>query len=85
MKKFAIGLLALVSVTAMAQDRVSKFDKNGDAKVDFAELTTSCEVSKSLFERADKDNDGVLSNAEMRTAKNYLFSKCVKEEKNAWY
>ena len=83
MKKFAIGLLALVSVSAMAQDRVSKFDTNGDAKVDFAELTASCEVSKSLFERADKDNDGVLSNAEMRTAKNYLFSKCVKEEKNA--
>ena len=83
MKKFAIGLLALVSVTAMAQDRVSKFDKNGDAKVDFAELSTSCEVSKSLFERADKDNDGVLSNNEMRTAKAYLFSKCNKEEKNA--
>jgi Ca2+-binding EF-hand superfamily protein len=83
MKKFAIGLLALVSVTAMAQDRVSKFDTNGDAKVDFAELTASCEVSKSLFERADKDNDGVLSNTEMRTAKAYLFSKCVKEEKNA--
>ena len=83
MKKLAIGLLAIVSVTAMAQDRVSKFDKNGDAKVDFAELTTSCEVSKNLFEKADKDNDGLLSNTEMRTAKAYLFSKCVKEEKNA--
>jgi len=83
MKKFAIGLLALVSVTAMAQDRVSKFDKNGDAKVDFAELASTCEVSKSLFERADKNNDGVLSNNEMRTAKGYLFSKCDKEEKNA--
>jgi Ca2+-binding EF-hand superfamily protein len=83
MKKLAISLLAIVSVTAMAQDRVSKFDKNGDAKVDFAELTLSCEVSKNLFEKADKDNDGLLSNTEMRTAKAYLFSKCVKEEKNA--
>ena len=83
MKKFAIGLLALVSVSAMAQDRVSKFDKNGDSKVDFAELTSSCEVSKNLFEIADKDNDGVLSNIEMRTAKAYLFKKCNKEEKNA--
>lgn len=82
MKKFAICLLALVSVSVMAQDRVSKFDKNGDAKVDFAELTSSCEVSKSLFERADKDNDGVLSNVEMRTAKAYLFSKCNKDQKN---
>ncbi len=81
MKKLAISLLALVSATAMAQDRVSKFDKNGDAKVDFAELTTTCEVSKNLFEQADKNNDGLLSNTEMRTAKAYLFSKCDKEEK----
>jgi Ca2+-binding EF-hand superfamily protein len=83
MKKFAISLLALVSVTAMAQDRVAKFDKNGDAKVDFAELSTSCEVSKGLFDRADKNGDGVLSEGEMRTAKAYLFSNCKKEEKNA--
>lgn len=83
MKKLAISLLALVSVTALAQDRVSKFDKNGDAKVDFAELTTTCEVSKNLFEQADKNNDGLLSNTEMRTAKAYLFSKCDKEENNA--
>ena len=83
MKKLAIGLLALISVPAMAQDRVSKFDINGDAKVDFAELSVTCEVSKSLFERADKNGDGVLSNSEMRTAKGYLFSKCKSEEKNA--
>lgn len=83
MKKFAIGLLALVSVTAMAQDRVSKFDKNGDSKVDYVELTSSCEVTKGLFEKADKDNDGLLSNKEMRTARAYLFDKCNKEEKNA--
>jgi Ca2+-binding EF-hand superfamily protein len=83
MKKLVIGLLAVVSVSAMAQDRVSKFDKNGDAKVDFAELSTSCEISKGLFERADKNGDGVLSNSEMRTAKGYLFSRCKSEEKNA--
>jgi Ca2+-binding EF-hand superfamily protein len=83
MKKFAIGLLALVSVSAMAQDRVSKFDKNGDSKVDFAELTSSCEVKKGLFEKADKDSDGVLTNSEMRQARAYLFDKCNKEEKNA--
>jgi Ca2+-binding EF-hand superfamily protein len=83
MKKFAIGLLALVSMSAMAQDRVSKFDTNGDSKVDFAELSVECEVSKSLFERADKNSDGVLSNSEMRGAKAYLFSKCKSEEKNA--
>ena len=83
MKKLAIGLLALVSVPALAQTRVAKFDLNNDGKVDFAELTTSCEVSKSLYERADKNGDGVLSEAEMRTAKEYLFDKCKKETKNA--
>jgi Ca2+-binding EF-hand superfamily protein len=83
MKKLAVGLLALISVPALAQDRVSKFDTNGDAKVDFAELTSECEVSKALFERADKNNDGVLSNTEMRSAKGYLFINCKKEEKNA--
>ena len=83
MNKLAIGLLALISVPALAQDRVSKFDTNGDAKVDFVELTSTCEVSKSLFERADKNQDGVLNNSEMRTAKEYLFGKCKVEEKNA--
>lgn len=83
MKKLAIGLLTLISVPVLAQDRVSKFDTNGDAKVDFAELNSTCEVSKNLFERADKDGDGTLSNSEMRTAKGYLFSRCNKEEKNA--
>ena len=83
MKKLLVGVLAVLSVPVMAQDRVSKFDINGDAKVDFAELSTSCEVSKSLFERADKNGDGTLSNSEMRTAKGYLFGKCKEEEKNA--
>ena len=83
MKKLLVGVLAVLSVPALAQDRVSKFDTNGDAKVDFAELNSTCEVSKSLFERADKDGDGTLSNSEMRTAKGYLFSRCKSEEKNA--
>jgi len=83
MKKLVIGLLAVVSMSAMAADRVAKFDKNGDSKVDFTELSATCEVSKSLYERADKDGDGVLSNSEMRTAKGYLFSRCKVEGKNA--
>ncbi len=83
MKKLVIGLLALITVPALAQDRVSKFDTNGDSKVDFAELNSTCEVSKGLFEVADKNKDGVLSNKEMREGRAYLFRKCKKEEKNA--
>lgn len=78
MKKLILAL-ALVSMPVMAQDRVSKFDADKDGKVSYEEITLSCEVSKQLFERADKDNDSFLSNSEMRTAKGYLFSRCNRE------
>lgn len=80
MKKIAVLGLVLVSSVAMAQDRVSKFDKNNDQRVEFVELNEACEVSKKLFDRADKNGDGVLNNSEMRTARGYLFTKCKKEE-----
>lgn len=80
MKRLVVGLLSLVSVTAMAQDRVSKFDRDEDGKVDIVELRKSCDVSYALFEKADKNGDGALNNSEMRTAKAYLFAKCDKEE-----
>lgn len=78
MKKLILAL-ALVSMPVMAQDRVSKFDADKDGKVSYEEISSSCQVSKSLFERADKDSDGFLSNSEMRTAKGYLFGRCDKE------
>jgi Ca2+-binding EF-hand superfamily protein len=80
MKKLAVLVLGLVSTLAIAQDRVSKFDKNEDQKVDYSELTKSCDVSRGLFEKADKNGDEALNNSEMRTAKAYLFRKCDKEE-----
>ena len=83
MKKLAVVLLALVSIPAMAKDRASQFDTDGDKRVSFVELSAKCEVRPGLFERADKNGDGVLSNAEMQTAKEYLFTRCNKEEKNA--
>ena len=73
MKKLAVVLIATMSVAAMAKDRASKFDSDGDSKVSFVELNAKCEVSKGLFEKADKNGDGVLSNSEMKTAKEYLF------------
>ncbi len=76
MKKLAVLSLALFSTLALAQDRVAKFDKNEDQKVDYSELTKVCDVSKSLFEKADKNGDEALDNSEMRTAKAYLFRKC---------
>lgn len=82
MKKLAL-VLALVSVPAMAQDRVAKFDLNNDKAVDFAELSTKCEVRKSLFDVADKNGDGVLSNKEMADARRYLLNSCRKENKEA--
>lgn len=85
MKKLAIVLLALVTVPVMAKDRASRFDKDGDNRVSYVELTEKCEVRKSLFDKADKDSDGVLTNGEMKTAKEYLFkNRCDRvEDKNA--
>lgn len=81
MKKF-IFALALVSAPVMAQDRVAQYDFDRDGKVSFDDVNRFCTVSKNLFEKADKNGDGFLSNSEMRTAKGYLFSRC-EEVKNA--
>ena len=76
MKKLIIGLMML-SAPAMAQDRVAQYDFDKDGKVSFEDVNRYCTISSALFERADKNQDGFLSNAEMRTAKNYLFSRCM--------
>jgi len=81
MKKLILAI-ALISTPVLAQDRVSKFDKNNDKVVDFGELTLSCEVEPNLFKVADKNKDGVLSNKEMRIARAYLFDRCRKEKKD---
>lgn len=82
MKKFILAI-ALTSTPAFATDRVAQYDFDQDGKVSFEDVNRFCTVTKSLFERADKNNDGFLSNAEMRTAKNYLFSRCAEVPKNA--
>ena len=75
MKKFILAI-ALVSTPVMAQDRVAQYDFDKDGKVSFEDVNRFCTVSKGLFERADKNGDGFLSNSEMRTAKGYLFARC---------
>ena len=75
MKKFILAL-AFVSAPVMAQDRVAQYDFDKDGKVSFEDVNRFCSVSSSLFARADKNQDGFLSNSEMRTAKGYLFARC---------
>ena len=76
MKKLIIGLMML-SPPAMASDRVAQYDFDKDGKVSFEDVNRYCTVSSALFERADKNQDGFLNNAEMRQAKAYLFSRCM--------
>ena len=76
MKKLIIGLMML-SAPAMAQDRVAQYDFDKDGKVSFEDVNRYCTVSSALFERADKNQDGFLNNAEMRQARKYLFSRCT--------
>lgn len=80
MKKLILAL-TLVSMPVMAQDRVSKFDADKDGKVSFEDLNRFCKVSKSLFDNADKNKDGVLTNSEMRAASRYLFERCTETSK----
>jgi len=81
MKKFILAL-ALVSVPALAQDRVAQYDFDKDGKVSFEDVNRFCTVSKALFDRADKNSDGFLTNAEMQSARRYLFSRCMEIPKN---
>jgi len=81
MKKLIIGLIML-SAPAMAQDRVTQYDFDKDGKVSFEDVNRYCTVSSALFERADKNQDGFLSNGEMRQAKAYLFSRCAEVPKD---
>ena len=76
MKKLIIGLMML-SAPAMAQDRVAQYDFDKDGKVSFEDVNRYCTVSSALFEKADKNQDGFLNNTEMRTARKYLFSRCM--------
>jgi Ca2+-binding EF-hand superfamily protein len=80
MKKLIIGLM-MSSVPAMAQDRVAQYDFDQDGKVSFEDINRYCSVSVALFDRADKNEDGVLSNSEMRTARAYLFTRCTELDK----
>ena len=82
MKKL-IFALALTSTPALAVDRVAQYDFDKDGKVSFEEVGRICNISKSLFEKADKNSDGFLNNKEMSTARRYLFGKCVEVSKNA--
>lgn len=82
MKKYILAL-ALISTPALAVDRVAQYDFDKDGKVSFEEVGRVCNITKSLFDRADKNGDNFLSNAEMSVAHRYLFSRCMVTPKNA--
>ena len=82
MKKFILAL-ALVSAPVLAQDRVAQYDFDRDGKVSFEDVNRYCTVSKALFDKADKNGDGFLTNSEMQIARRYLFSRCMEMPKDA--
>jgi len=81
MKRFILTI-ALIAAPAYAVDRVSQYDFDRDGKVSFEDVNRFCTVSKSFFDRADKNDDGYLTNAEMSAARGYLFSRCAQINSN---
>ncbi len=75
MKKLMMLMLAF-SAPAMAVDRIAKYDSDMDGYVSYKELTQFCDVSRKLFELADKNGDDQLTNVELRQANRYLLTKC---------
>ena len=69
-----VALLGLFVSDAFADDwRMRKFDVNQDGFVIPAELKANgCKVKPGLFNVADKNNDGKLSQKELRKASEYI-------------
>ena len=81
MKKIIVLLAIAASSVALASprnhfDRVKQYDFDRDGKVSFEDINRYCTVPKQLFNHADKNGDGYLNNSELRTAREYLFSRC---------
>lgn len=89
MKKLIL-LAAMLASTVASAKYVSYFEEvykklglgdNGSIKVSFEDINRYCNVSKKLFDTADKDGDGYLTRFEVRNAKLYLFDRCDKDDK----
>ena len=77
MKNFMFYFLLAVSSSAVADDRMAKFDSNGDGKISQEEIRVQgCELNLSLFNIADKDKDGFLNPREVRKARKTAFRGC---------
>ena len=77
MKKLFLGVVLSLFVTdSFAGDwRMRKFDMNSDGFVTASELSdANCNVKNELFERADFNNDGKLSQKEIRKASSYILN-----------
>ena len=76
MKK-VLSLIILMSLPtdALASKAwpMKKFDLNGDNILEISEIRSTCSIKDSIFNAADKNDDGVLSVREARTGQNYLF------------
>ena len=76
MKK-VLSLIILMSLPSAAlADKhwpMNKFDSNGDNILELSEIRSICSIKDSIFDAADKNDDGILSVREARDGQNYLF------------
>ena len=76
-KVFALTIMLFFVTDSFADDwRMRKFDLNQDDLVSVDELIASgCSVSLSLFDYADKDDNGLLDKRQARRSSEYIFRK----------
>ena len=81
-KLFTLAVLSMFVTDAFADDwRMRKFDADNDGCVIAEELEAKgCTVKKGLFNVADKNKDGKLSQKELRKATNYMVrNRCPRD------
>ena len=81
-KLFTVAIFGMFVTDAFADDwRMRKFDADNDGFVIAEELEAKgCTVKKGLFNVADKNKDGKLSQKELRKATNYMVrNRCPRD------
>tara|TARA_R100001015_G_C4473801_1_gene56571 strand:+ start:77 stop:313 length:237 start_codon:yes stop_codon:yes gene_type:complete len=76
-KVIFIYILSLITFVIHSDSRMDKFDSNNDGQVSSQEIIEQgCSLNLSLFNYADKDNNGFLNVRELRKGRYTALRGC---------